>query len=503
MENSGDITAENSDQDESTENELETTEKPAERVEYANPDAVPDEMKEMFLVDAVGDTLYSKRFVLSTLLRLNELNDRLSEEFEKDLCTLWDMTIERDVVMLLLEHNVPEIFVNIIQTSEDPRLVEILLGIIGNMCSLAETRDMLCEHADIIVPIIDLLSCSDMLVLVQVMRVLHSCIGFDDHANDNVLWIEHFCAADKLVENFAFILSNSTSTALLFNALKALNAICTKLAMFETQADMANMVRFRNLFVRPILLDGIIEAFRQMLPPRPMEVVEEAPEDGQPAPAIDEEALVPTKKTQRIVNQFLDIIVILSQYEQHSIDCFEPLLEPFYNCISRCLEPLCQSMYLLPLEKNEQMIIGNIDEITQVLNDYFHAKCFGQVITIWSIVERALLEKEHTSNGDTEWDAMDDDAQNDDGEISVSDTRMTLIDFITRTSRRATGDDIKMAVSVVDSQDVVLLCDALSAGASESDIKDCFDKLKEAAESLWDVNITARAVDCDEDGIDD
>lgn len=484
MENSN-----HSNQDESPEKEVETVERPANRTEYANPDALPDEVKEMFLVDAIGDTLYSKRFVLKTLLSLNELEAELGGEFEKDLCTLWDMTIEPDVVKLLLDHNVIEIFVLIIQQSEDPRLVEILIGIIGNMCVLPETRYILCENAGYIVPIIDLLACTDMLVLVQVMRILHTCIGFDDHANDNALWIEHFYAADQFIEHFGSILSNSTSTTLLFNSFKALNSICTKMAMFETQADFPNMERFRNMFVTPILLKGIIEAFQQMIPSAIATFMgndEEAQEDNE---------LVPTKKTQRIVNQFLDIIMVLSQYEQHSIDCFTPFFDSLYNCISRCWEPLCHRMYLMPFERNEQMIIGNIDEITEVLNDYFHAKCFGQAVIIWSIIERILLQKEGT--GASDWDTVDYDAQNDITDVLMSDARMTLLDFITRTSKKTTVADISMAITSVNSDDVVLLCDALSAGASENDIKSCFDKLKEAAQSRYGITITTQTTESD------
>lgn len=73
--------------------------------------------------DAIGDTLFSERFVLKTLLHLSKLEKSLEEDegFENDLCVLWDMTLETDVSKVLLEHSVLEVFSGLIQQSEDKR----------------------------------------------------------------------------------------------------------------------------------------------------------------------------------------------------------------------------------------------------------------------------------------------------------------------------------------------------------------------------------------------
>lgn len=467
-----------------------------EPTENANPDVVTDELKEIFLVDAIGDTLYSKRFVLKTLLSLGQLESTLSEDFEKDLCTLWDMTIEKDVVRLLLEHNVLEIFANIIQVTEDQRLTEILIGIIGNMCSLAATRDAMCQQSDVMVPIIELISCTDSLILVQLMRVFHSCLVFEN-SGDEIIWFEHFRAVEQFVEKFAFVLSSSTSTSLLLHAYEALNAICTKLAVIEIQPDVANTTGFRDMFVKPVLVEGVIEAFRQMLPDKRNAQPQAESDDTQTA-ITDDEALV-TKKTKRIFSLFLDINVILSQYEQHSLECFRPYQDIFHKCLARCLEPLCHAIHLLPLTSHEQILIENINEISQALNDNFDSQCFSQVATIWSLVEKMLAEKEAVTNGDgdSEWDL---NADSDD--VNASDISMTLLEYITRTSKRASVDEIKESIATLDLDSQVLsLCEALSAGASEKDIRDCHDKLKAAAKLIWNVEITTNA-DCDDDGDD-
>lgn len=471
--------------------------------ENANPDQLPDEMQATFLVDAIGDTLYSKRFVLKTLLSLGSMESTLSEDFEKDLCTLWDMTIEKDVVKLMLEHNVLEIFTNLVQITEEQRLTEILIGMIGNMCSLSQTRHILCQNADIMVPIIDLVSCTDPLILIQVMRVFHSCLVFEN-SGDEIIWYGHFSAVDQFVDKFAFILSNSTSATLLVHAYEALNSICTKLAVIEIQPDEENQSSFRDLFVKPVLIAGVIDAFEQMLP-----TAGQLPSaEGNTTANGDDEAMLPTKKTQRVVNLFLDINVILSQYEQHSIDAFQPFMDTFYGCIAQCLEPLCHPMHLLPLTVHEQILIENVNEISQALNDYFHGRCFAQAITIWSIVEKMLADKEAAKNGATnghgedeesEWDRDEAASQGDQDDVSGSDISMTLLEFITRTSKEATIDGVKLAINSLESMVIVQLCDALSAGESEDDIRVCHDKLKETAKLIWNIEIVSK-VDDESDG---
>lgn len=161
--------------------------------------------------DSIGDTLYSERFVLKTIIRLTKSDDqplREDEAFEADLCSLWDMTIETDVIKLLLEHSCLEIFANAIQSSNDPRLVEILIGTVANMCSLRETRDHLCHHLDITYPIMENIACFDSLTLIQLMRFFMSVLVFEN-SGDESLWLEHFEQIPGFVDKFSFILSNS------------------------------------------------------------------------------------------------------------------------------------------------------------------------------------------------------------------------------------------------------------------------------------------------------
>ncbi|XP_059614920.1 protein saal1 [Phlebotomus argentipes] len=364
--------------------------------------------------DAIGESLYSERFVLSTLIKLTKLeeNEELSEDFEKDLCILWDMTIEKDVIRLLLSHNVLELFTQIIQSTEDVRLTEILVGIIGNMCSLPETRDNLCENPQVVGPILELISSFDPPTLVQLMRLLHACLVFEN-TGDETVWFQHFCNVDGFVEKFAFILTNSVNRSLLFTAYEALNAIAAKFAMIEFQPEES--VQLKDVLLKPELIAGIIEALRQLIP------------DAQ----NDLEMLDLTDRRKKIMNLFLDINAILSQYDEASRRCYSAVMKDMHECLESILSPYCHAVNLLPPTANEQGVIENVTELLLVLSSPFPGKCFAQMITIWCAVEEFRAKGDRES--DSEWSCRRD-------EVSTEDISTTILDFLARIVKHATQE---------------------------------------------------------------
>lgn len=85
--------------------------------------------------DSIGDTVYSAKWIINTLIALSKVQeDGWTEELENDLCILWDMTAEKDIAMYLFENDFLKIVEAALEVSTEPRLTEILLGIIGNMC---------------------------------------------------------------------------------------------------------------------------------------------------------------------------------------------------------------------------------------------------------------------------------------------------------------------------------------------------------------------------------
>ncbi|XP_061394198.1 protein saal1 [Musca vetustissima] len=184
--------------------------------------------------DAIGDTLYSERFVLNTLLKLAEVKKDLQneEEVERDLCSLWDMTIERDVVLFLLEQDVLEIFSGIIRTTEDKRLSEILVGILANMCNVQETRDQLEQQEETVQVLLELSSCLDSLTLEQLMR-LFAVVFVKVKESSVTMWYNYLLKCDQFVKNICFILASAANNTLVLQTMETLNAILAKFAVMD------------------------------------------------------------------------------------------------------------------------------------------------------------------------------------------------------------------------------------------------------------------------------
>ncbi|EFA09779.1 uncharacterized protein LOC100141806 [Tribolium castaneum] len=161
--------------------------------------------------DAIGNTMYSERFVLNTLMQFSDL--KWSEEVENDLCVLWDMTEEKDVCEFLYRLSYPTLACTALANYTEPRFVEIVVGIFANLlCSKCESN----VKEDEIRAVLDLLNSDDPYILIQVMRFLHAlafmCEKLDFFER------RHF---DKIM----FILNNSTNRELLTVSLKALAAL--------------------------------------------------------------------------------------------------------------------------------------------------------------------------------------------------------------------------------------------------------------------------------------
>lgn len=416
--------------------------------------------------DAIGDTLYSERFVLKTLMELKEQNGtKIDESFEKDLCLLWDMTIERSVVKLLLEYSVLELFTSIIEITEDERLVEILLGICGNMCCLKETREYLCASGSVMAVILSQLSSSDPLILHQLMRLLYSAILFENSGDESV-WFEHFKICDDLVEKFAFILSNSTSNTLLISSFEALNAICAKFAIIEISESPKDS-SFSQLFVRKILIDGLIEAFKQVIP-----TISDTD--------CNTTDLIPTQNTQKFMNLFLELNLILSQYESVSVDAYREQMLDFHKCLARILLPLTQKMHLVPLTSNHQGVIENINDIYQALGDPFDGQCFSQMVVIWKLIE----DDKNKEKKQSEWEDVDEEAT----VIDIDDICMTILEFLTRTGYNCTQEEFTESVKNLEQRTVVKLFERVNTDCEEEDeIKSISEKLKQSMKAVWNV----------------
>lgn len=473
MENSQETPESNEQVDSIDENSQESdlSSKKSEEVESAQnlnvsiDDIDDDELKEKIKGDAIGDTLYSERFVLTTLMELKELSDgKLERSLESKLEIIWDTTIEKSVVELLLTYDFLDIAGIIIDSTQDERLVEILLGIIANMACHKQTREKLCMNTEVLTIILNQLTSSDSLILHQLMRLLQSAILFEN-SGDEMVWFDTFKKCENFVEKFSFILSNSTSNTLLMSSFEALNGVCAKFAIIECQSDSEKDQSFPQLFVKKCLVEAMIEGFKQVI---------------QMTVGTETTDLIPTQNQQKFMNLFLELSLILSQYESLSMEAYRDCLPEFQQCLVRILLPLTQRMYLLPLNSNHQGIIENINDITQALQDPFDQKIFSQMVVIWD-----LIEEDKNKDKSSDWEEEDDSTV-----IDVDDLSMTILEFLTRTGFNSTQDDFTASFKNLNLDLAMKLYERINDNEeAEDEIKSVIDKMKHSIKAIWEIDL--------------
>ena len=87
-------------------------------------------LEELAREDAIGSTLYDKKWVIKTVLSLGS-KDRDIEE----LASLVEMTVERDVCDFLVESGCFEIIIGAVSSSEDTSALSNCVAILANVAS--------------------------------------------------------------------------------------------------------------------------------------------------------------------------------------------------------------------------------------------------------------------------------------------------------------------------------------------------------------------------------
>ncbi|KAM4734943.1 protein saal1 isoform 2-T2 [Anableps anableps] len=190
-----------------------------------NPSPPPDQAdgEEEEDLDAIGDTVYSKHWLFSTLTRLiqmvtehSEENSEdqmpLSDEEEEDLCRVWDMAMDKDVAGFLQEFKAADILLGVIAKSRCPRLTEICVGIIGNIACFPDTCASLSQNEDLGDVLLLLLGDADPPTLLETTRLLLTCLSQKDSCS---LWLQRIRQQTSVCSSLCFIMSSSTNTDLL------------------------------------------------------------------------------------------------------------------------------------------------------------------------------------------------------------------------------------------------------------------------------------------------
>lgn len=219
-----------------------------------------DEMEEKLKGDSIGDTLYSEKWVLKTLMKLtqdlpkySEREDslvELDETLESDLCLLWDMTSDPDVATCLFKHDIVDLVKCIILHSQAPRLTEIAVGILANSCCSPEIAQSILLNSELTVMAVDLLANEDVQTIMQGVRLLdtllHPQTGLD---------VAFISDHPRIWPHINFILQNSLNEDLLCVASRLMNTLTSHLD-FENSDP-------RKLDFNEIL-EGILECITQL-----------------------------------------------------------------------------------------------------------------------------------------------------------------------------------------------------------------------------------------------
>nr|XP_040017717.1 protein saal1 [Gasterosteus aculeatus aculeatus] len=174
-------------------------------------------------VDAIGDTVYSKHWLFSTLTRLiqmvtehsegnSEGQMQLSDDDEEDLCRVWDMAMDKDVAGFLQEFKATDILLGVIAKSCCPRLTEICVGILGNIACFPDTCLTLSQNEDLGAVLLLLLGDTDPPTILETSRLLLTCISQKDVCS---LWLQRLRQQTSVRSNLFFIMCSSTNTDLL------------------------------------------------------------------------------------------------------------------------------------------------------------------------------------------------------------------------------------------------------------------------------------------------
>ncbi|TDG50211.1 hypothetical protein AWZ03_003427 [Drosophila navojoa] len=387
-------------------------------------DADENELLMRMRGDAVGETMFSKKFILQTLMQLSQQvpHTALELELEDDLCKVWDMSVSPEVVALLLENDAIELIMFAISSSEDVRLYEILIGLLGNMCAQVECVEQLTARADWIEMLLKLSTCMDTSMLIQLMRVYQYVMAHVVSGKEQlgIEWYICFAAFEGSAKNLGFILQQSVSDELLLAALKAINAVLASCALVEeenAQTPDLNLKPFSEVFLVQELCEGVNNAFIRLMRDDMAKQADEV--DGivtdQPPLTVDPNGIdddgdeMSTPKINcdiEVIQTYLNICTILVQLPeaQMSMDVYTPSI---MFCLTRILLFLQQPNQLLPLGERQEEYLEDLAHICSCLKYFYDKAAFAHLLGVWTILRQHI--EDYTEYDENDFESYEDE----------------------------------------------------------------------------------------------
>ena len=137
--------------------------------------------------DRIPGTTFSRAFLLHSLVLLANQKDshELSEDAERALETLWDMTQSKVVGQLLMQHGFPGIALGVSCSNKNPRLQELVGGMLGNMAAQGDVVASLASDPALGQLLVELLRSREVGTLVEALRTLCGILQGGCFQSDN------------------------------------------------------------------------------------------------------------------------------------------------------------------------------------------------------------------------------------------------------------------------------------------------------------------------------
>ncbi|KAK3911906.1 Protein SAAL1, partial [Frankliniella fusca] len=346
--------------------------------------------------DAIGSTLYSESVLLKTLITLSEqTGENWSDQLEEQLCFLWDMTFEEDVVTLLMEHDFVNLACHVIRVTSEPRLIEILVGILGNMTALKSARKSL-SQLNTAEQLLSLLSSSDTPTLLQLVRLLNTCVWHvnrSSHTPDGQdedekvesqaeadVWVQLLStSAPSINENLSFILRSSTNGELLQSTLELLNNLCC----------ISSRNHYYSEFLSTeVMLQGLTESLHQLLNVKSLS---------------DTNNIVWEDKIEKAAQHWSQTLSTFTLHDA-GVDLIYTQRQIIMRSICCILDPLCSEENIFPVNAIKFEVLDSIVDILDCLKNkrnYCPPAILPRLLTIF-----ALMSPLKENHGENEWTIM-------------------------------------------------------------------------------------------------
>ncbi|KAK2581435.1 hypothetical protein KPH14_005110 [Odynerus spinipes] len=388
--------------------------------------------------DSIGDTVYSAKWIINTLIALSKVQeDGWTEELENDLCILWDMTAEKDIAMYLFENDFLQIVEAALEVSTVPRLTEILLGIIGNICCQTSILESMGNNKQLVKTIWGNLLSDDTETLLQVFRLLQTVV-WDIQRNPESQWVANIKECDFFSDVVIFVLNSSTNNDLLITTLNLLLSI--------SQLDDTSLLL--ESFNTEKLVSALLEFFTQVIPQQKSHF---------------------TEAILKIIEKWLTVLNIVMKFRETTINSEnnEDIMK-LMDIILKILQPYKHKSNLIPIDENSALCIQECIEIIL----YIQRREICVIPEINSMIVTIICKLKS--------------AGHDDFQSHLDDVTSELIDYLERYWVEMLGiyttDHIKDILRVCDKQVANKLVELVKKRPNVSQCK--LEKLLEAHASL-------------------